>query len=128
MLSIDAFKSSVFEKNFHILTNSPVEDLDQRVEHEHKEQWREVISPDYAIREADFINLFPGPFGQTDPPSRHHFNNEHPDADGEAVHFEELLQEGVIDLIVRILEVVVELHNSILILPQNLRTNGSIIL
>ena len=47
----------------------------------------------------------------------HHLGDEALDADGEPVDLEELLQKGMVHVVVRLLEVVVELHHIRLFSP-----------
>ena len=45
-------------ENFRILTNSSLlHDLDERIDHENKEQWREGIALDDAVCEADLAHV-----------------------------------------------------------------------
>ena len=85
--------------------------LDEGVNHQDKEQWREGIALDDAVRQADFTDCFLRPLREADLPPSHHLNDEALDADGESVHLEERLQKAVVHIVIGFLEVVVELYD-----------------
>ena len=71
-----------------------------------KRRGGEGIALNDAIGKTDLSNLFLGPVRKADLPSRHHLNDETLNAKGEAVYFHQLVQEVVVHVIVRFLEVV----------------------
>ena len=71
----------------------------------------EGIALDDAIFHADLADVLLCPVGQADLPPRHHLNDEALDAKWETIDVEQLLQKGVVDIVVCLLEVVVQLHD-----------------
>ena len=87
-----------------------------------KKQWREGIALDDANFQSDFADLLLRPVRKPDLQSRHHLNDEALDTEGKAIRVKELLQEGVVDVVIRLLEVVISLHHFILLLlPHRVR-------
>ena len=54
---------------------------------------------------------------QPDPPPGHHFDDEHLDAWWEAVDIQELLQEGIVQIVISLLEVIIQFNDSLLSFP-----------
>ena len=109
-------------EDFRSTTNSPLHDLDEVIDHEHKKQWREGISLDHSVLKSVFSDFHLCDIGQADLQACHHLDDEHLDSRWESKHLEELLQEGVVDVVICLLEVVVELNVIVLVLPlQHIR-------
>ena len=94
-----------------ILTTSPLQNLDELVNDQDKQQRRERIALDYHIYEANLPYIFLRPVRQTDLPPRHHLDDEHLDTKGESIGIQELFQEGMVQVAVCLLEIKVHLHD-----------------
>ena len=80
-----------------------------------RKQRGEGIDMNNHVLKSDFAHYLFLPIGQADLPPRRHFHNQHLDAWMETVGVEELLQKGVVDIVVRLLEVIVQFDDILLL-------------
>ena len=72
---------------------------------------------DDAVLKTNFPDISLLPARQPDLPSGHRFMSEHLATWWEAINFDGLLQKGAVRIVIRLLDVVIQLHNLLLILP-----------
>ena len=68
------------------------------------------------VRRTSLTSLF-RPEREADPPPRHHLDDQDLDSRWEAIDVQELLQEGVVHIVVGLLEIIVQLHDFLLVFP-----------
>ena len=105
------------EEHFGVITNIILHDLDEGVNHQDKQQWREGITLDDAVCQADLPNMLLRPICEANLPSRHHLGDHALGTKWEAMDFQKLVQKVVVDGVIRLLEVIVQLHSFRLLSP-----------
>ena len=105
-----------------MVSKSSLRDLDEWVYHQHEQEGREGITLDDAVCQFYLADIILLPVLKGDLPSSRHLDYEHLDAMWEAIDIRELFQKGVVDVVVRLLEVIVEFDNiSLLFLLHPIR-------
>ena len=95
-------------------TKSCLQNLDEWVCHQDEEQRRERISLNDAVLQFYISDVILPSLREAYLPHCHHLDDEHLHSMWEAIDVKELLKEGVVDVVVRILEVTVELSDILL--------------